>query len=63
MRRLPGQATRTRHTRHDAVFELFGNRAIDHDGWWAATRHGLDERAVGRERVPRSTDSHSLPQP
>ena len=31
---------RDRHTTQ--YFELFGTRAIYHDGWWAGTRHGQD---------------------
>ncbi len=36
LRRRKGQG----HTRPTQYFEMFGNRALYHDGWIAACRHG-----------------------
>jgi hypothetical protein len=43
-----------RHTTQ--YFELTGNRAIYHDGWWAGTRHGLDGVTVAAQASPSFDD-------
>ena len=37
-------------------FELFGGRAIYHDGWWAGTRHGVDGVTAAHGGTPFDKD-------
>src|SRR5687767_9117829 len=41
-------------------FELFGGRAIYHEGWWAGTRHGVDGVAAAHGGTPYDKDVWEL---
>jgi len=41
-------------------FELFGGRAIYHEGWWAGTRHGMDGVSPGHAGTPYDQDVWEL---
>ena len=47
-----------RHTTQ--YFELFGGRAIYHDGWWAGTRHGADGVEASHGGTPFDQDVWEL---
>lgn len=49
---------RDRHTTQ--YFELFGGRAIYHDGWWAGTRHGADGIEASHGGTPYDQDVWEL---
>ena len=41
-------------------FELFGGRAIYHEGWWAGTRHGIDGVSAAHGGTPYDKDVWEL---